>query len=571
MVKIYQNNRAHKIPCQQVPTLNMGYQEGITIGSSVYQEFLRQYESISYSFQNNAGIFLDNHKISTFSIPTGAGKSRIIYTDILKNIVSSKIFTIASHRLMLNSQHLKSMLTQFELLTGNIGYIFVGSDGFKLKVKNKTRIRLNNLLKNKGLNYKDIISSTTSEKEIIEIIKNHAQNNRKVVIISTYHSLNKLKNINIDTIYCDEAHILATQDLFTKFKESFLNLTFNKSCFFTATVKDSGDEETNAFLMNNKGIFGERFELGFKEAIDLGLIVRPTIHNAIPSNYDKSKKFGSIKNYCRFIKEVVIAHRKWVKEISFNPDLIAFKLLIKAPAVDAMWKIFNKLKNDKELSGIKIFAGASRSDIGAKHKFDDNDVDNRYDYLKKIQKLKDTEEAIILHYDIFSEGIDVPGLTGVMFLSDTLPTKPKILQNIGRGTRIYDLDRYLLRNNQISTDDYTKWIKPSCAVILPIISVDGEYAVNQISELIKELRDRYGFDASFIVSEGCDLAKTKNDDGLPNLNKPDRKDASDIIKRINQEIERLDGYDEMSVFSNKFNICEDDDELDKLLEEELYN
>ena len=545
---------------------------------TIVNNLLKELKYNSYKFQNDALLFANKRNKGTFSIPTGAGKSRIIYTRILEGFVdrtcSSFIDVITSHRLMLNSQHLTSLLNNFKPLIGKIGYVFVGSDGFKLKVKDKTKREFNKLLRKQGLNYKDIISSTISDKEIVEIVKEHICNNRKVVIVTTYHSLDKLKNLNINTIYCDEAHMLATQKTFSEFQKNFNKIKFEKSYFFTATTKDSSDDDTNAFLMNNKEIFGDRFELKFKVVVGSGLIVRPTIHLATPSNYDTTKKFGSVKNYYRFIKEVFIAHKKWIKKNSVNPSYISPKLLVKAASVDSMWLIFEKLKNDKELSDIRIFAGASRNDDGELHRTDKKDIESRYDYLKDIQDIKDIEEAIVLHYDIFSEGIDVPGLTGVMFLSDNLPTLPKILQNIGRATRLSDIDRKLLRNNEISTLDYSKWVKPSCAVILPVISVEGKYTVDRISEIIKNLRDRYGFDASYIVSEGDDLAKGKNDDeDGENLNKLDRKDGKDIITLINQEIERLDNNDNMFIFIQKANCCDSDDDggdMDSLLEKQLY-
>lgn len=142
---------------------------------------------------------------------------------------------------------------------------------------------------------------------------------------------------------------------------------------------------------------------------------------------------------------------------------------------------------------------------------------------------------------------------------------------MGRTTRLHDIDRERLKNNEISVHDYSKWIKPECAVILPIISVEGKYAVDQISDLIKNLRDRYGFDASYIVSEGDDMAKGKNEDEDPDLNKKDKKNSKDIIAAIKQEIERLDALDNMSAFIKKADKCMTEEDMDLLLEQELYN
>lgn len=537
-----------------------------------YQKELQNLYDLSYKSQIDSLDFMRNTNKCIICHPTGVGKSYIGYGNMLESFVDKNIFVTASHRLMLNSQHLTNMFKLFRFLAGHIGFIFVGSDGGTLTLNKKERKIFNNLLKDKGLNERDLIKRSTSDKEIKELVDFHLENNRKVVIVSTYHSLGRLEGIPIDTIYCDEAHLLATPEQKTTFKTDFKKLTFEKSYFFTATPRDSFEEDTDAFLMNNKDIFGERFGLQYRDAIDLGLIVKPIIHLAIPTNYDNTKNFGTIANDCRFVIETFDNHKEWVKECSISPNLISPKLLIKCRSVDDMWSIYKELIKKPELSNAQIFAGASNSDSigGEKHKHNGVDIQKRQDFLKKIKKLKFNEDAIVLHYDIFSEGIDVPGLTGTMFLVDNLPTKPKILQNIGRSTRLNDDDRELLKKGIISTLDYSKWIKPHCAVILPIMDINGEYIVQQISEMIKGLRDRYGFDPNFYVSEGNDLGKSIMDDDTDDLNEKNKKSkVNEMIKQIRQEIEKMDANDDLIKFGLKVEMCQSEEEMIKLFEKEF--
>ena len=62
-------------------------------------------------------------------IPTGAGKGYIMMVDLLNRIIKSdeKVMTIASHRLMLNGQHMDDIFNMTQPLVGDIGFIFVGS------------------------------------------------------------------------------------------------------------------------------------------------------------------------------------------------------------------------------------------------------------------------------------------------------------------------------------------------------------------------------------------------------------------------------------------------------------
>ena len=56
-----------------------------------------------------------------------------------------------------------------------------------------------------------------------------------------------------------------------------------------------------------------------------------------------------------------------------------------------------------------------------------------------MTQLEDNEDAILFHYDILTEGIDLPAITGVLPLRD-LPLI-KLIQNVGRSVRLLKEDR----------------------------------------------------------------------------------------------------------------------------------
>ena len=474
-------------------------------------------------------------------IPTGAGKGYLMMVDLLKQALDPKqsIFAIASHRLMLNTQHLNDVFNVLSPLLGKVGYIFVGSSKYDTS-KFQDNTEFNKQLLKMRISYDEIVNSTTSMKEVEEMTQRHLDAGRKVVVITTYHSLHVVKNLEIDTIYFDEAHTLANEDDAAKFKENYNQISFNRGIFLTATPKDC-TEETGSFLMNNEEVFGRRIGLTFKECVDKGYIVRPIVHIAMPSNFDPTLEFKSVPNLVRFIQETFSAHENFIKEHSSDPSKIAPKVLFKCSSVDDMWNIHTELVGKME--GVRVCAGASRSSETSNfyHIIDDEGIMDRSEYLEKIQNFRDDEKAIVLHYDTMSEGINVAGFTGVEFLSGTIPTKAKTLQNTGRSTRLHKDDRIRVVNGEISTKDYSKWIKPYCSVILPFWDNESQFTTRELAKSIKDLRDNFGFDPAFKVSIGDDIADGEKEEELDALNKKDEKKKKfELVKEIRHEIEELD-------------------------------
>jgi hypothetical protein len=481
----------------------------------------------------------ENDKLQ-ICIPTGAGKGYIMMTDLINRLLSSdeEIFVISSHRLMLNTQHLNDIFNDLSTFLGEIGFIFVGSSKYDTSKFNDNQ-EFNKKLLKKKLSYTEIITSTTSKKEVKSEIKRHLNEDRKVVILTTYHSLSVLGGIEIDTIYNDEAHTLASEEL-SQFQKNYEVIEATNTFFFTATPKDCHDKDTDYFLMNNKDVFGERIGLTFKECVDKGYVVRPTVHIAVPSNFSSEYDYNSIQNMSKFVEETYLAHQKFITEHSSDPEQIVAKILIKCPSVDHMWKIHKELVN--KMGDILVCAGASKNDDGNYCHYIGNDgIKDRSEYLVKLQKLSPNQKAIILHYDTMSEGINLSGFTGVEFLGGKLPTITKVLQNTGRATRLHPIDRNKLVSGEIGLDNISGWIKPYCSVIIPYWDRESELSKVELAKQIKGLRDQFGFDPTYYVSVGTDIGKGKKEDEMDALNNRDKKDKkAQIIEEINHEIEVLD-------------------------------
>ena len=517
-----------------------------------------------------------NNKLN-ICIPTGAGKGYLMMIDLLDRIINSdeKVFVISSHRLMLNEQHMDDVVELLGEMIGEIGFLFVGSSEYR-QTKFNSRKDWKRKLLIKSTSYKDLFYSTTKKKEIREKIEEHLSNGRKIVISTTYHSLDRLNEVDIDTIYCDEAHILASENKEnSKFSENFKSVMLNNNTintlFFTATPKDCIDEIEETFLMNNKEIFGERIGLSFKECVEAGYITKPIVHLAYPSEFKKI----DIKDYVnmsKFIIETHKSHSEFIKNNSIDKDLIDAKILAKCPGVPEMWNIFQEILSivNKNNLDIIVAAGASSKRPGANNCYYIGEVGyKKDDYLVGLRNIPDEKAAIVLHYDTMSEGINVSGFTGTEFISVDLPTKPKLLQNIGRSTRISKYDRDNLRKGLIDTKNYNKWFKPYNAVIIPFWDPEGEGNSKKIAVEIKKLRDELGFDPAFMVSIGSDISSSgdKNDDKF--LNKEIKVKLSKVIEDIQNEIEVLDKEVEDDIESRYLSSLSPEERNRYILEKEF--
>ena len=458
--------------------------------------------------QEMIDFMIENYK-GNICYPTASGKGFIMINDLLRRIIRTdeSILAVVSHSLTLNSQHLDDIFDKTLYLTGKIGYIFVGSCDYTIPYthkKHKNNGVFETLMTEFKINTNDIIYSTTIESDVSLLVNKHLSNNRKVVIISTYNSLDKLKSLNINTIYYDEAHKLAndkseTSDTQNKFEKNYKVINSTNRFFFTATPKDESyceDEESNNFLMNNKEIFGERVGLTFKKAIEINAILRPSIHISKPIKIEGDDDYNSIPNKTKFLIDSYEFHRGYQKSISISPEKIDGKVLVKCCGLEEVWSI-TKLLVDNTTYNVVAAGSSSAADKGILGLSDKQrysringivfETNDRSEFLEKIKNVKLNENLIILHDDIFTEGINIPGITATMFLGDTLPNLIKILQNTGRANRKSEEDTKDLKEGKIDKLENNMCLKPGCSVIIPYWDSNSQENSEKIEKTIKKL------------------------------------------------------------------------------------
>jgi superfamily II DNA or RNA helicase len=126
----------------------------------------------------------------------------------------------------------------------------------------------------------------------------------------------------------------------------------------------------------------------------------------------------------------------------------------------------------------------------------------KYKFLKRLKSMGAEEECIIFHVDMIGEGIDVPGITGVMPFRNC--EMSKFVQNIGRAARLHKEDRKKFYKGEIKPSEVTKYIKPYSWIIIPTFLVDSAGFADRFRGIIQKLRTEYGITKENVLIDNID-------------------------------------------------------------------
>lgn len=398
-------------------------------------------------------IFESDSSKGQISLPTGTGKTRVQVSIHIETMLYNArrgnlgVHVIAAHRLALCNQLLNEFISEVSINQISANVLFVGSDRFP---EDDIYEKFKNLNK-----YNMEFTSTTRLEEIRIAYEKAKHSNRQLIIVSTYHSFDRLKAIpKINICTYDEAHTLIGDSFLENVKIVLPQIAHNY--FFTATRKVHGSTGG----MNNQEIFGEIvYEKSPREMIEQGEIVAPRFHTIAPIDD------GDYDNHSMMIKTVIQGfkeHKNKIKSQSFIPEKIGAKILITTTGnLELMDLITDKIfVNFCKTNDINVFSFSSKN--GCMYNFEYHD---RNFVMEKMQTLPDEADAILLHIDILTEGIDLPSITGVMPFREL--NTIKLLQSLGRGSRLFKNDRSRLYSGEISPKELNKFIKPCCWLLIP--------------------------------------------------------------------------------------------------------
>lgn len=410
------------------------------------------------------------------------------------------------------------------------------------------------------------IASTTSIDETIKAINNLQKSNFHIIITTTYHSSNILKETGIkaNISIFDEAQYLVSKSVEeTEFRHS-MNVSSDLKIFMTATPVYTDSDEGRG--MNNNELFGDiLFQKSPKHMINAGCIVSPKMHYvSVKNNVDSIIDSKDYKNISNLILDCFKFHKNEIKKVSAYPNKIGAKILVICDGQMTLEGLMNS-SNFKNINNIKVYAISTDYGIyihgnGHKRKINNSDKEK---LLEELEKLDQNDDVIILHVDMISEGLDVPGITGILPLRNC--NKIKFLQNLGRSTRLHSYDRERIHETEeLKIKDYKNYVKPYCYVILPYISENKNDFVERYINIIRSLRSEYDFDPSEnIICDFINPAQTNTELEEDFLNKEIRSIKNlvqytyeHIIEKEKKEKEEDEITDIINNINNKLSVKE---------------
>ena len=324
-------------------------------------------------------------------VPTGGGKTMCMIEDAKRQFKSSitKTIVVVAPRILLASQ--------------------LSSEFFEQTLDANYNLTIECMHVHSGETHH--YSTTNAHK--IRVWNNNSV--RHKLIFTTYHSLHKIQeaDINIDTIYFDEAHN-SIQKNFIPAVEYF-SMYANRCYFFTATPKHSKTPFKAG--MNDSDIFGDvLINVPAPKLVKAGHILPPKVVIKKIDVVDDSR-FGYEKDCDHVISTI--------DDIDVDKILICARSTKQIVSLTSLSDFCMQLK-DRGYNWMYITAKTGAIINGKK-------VDRESFFNTLNSWGKGNERFVVLHHSILSEGINVSGLEAALFLRSM--DYIGISQTIGRVIR----------------------------------------------------------------------------------------------------------------------------------------
>ena len=518
-------------------------------------------------------ILNSDEKVGQIILSTGAGKS-VAMNDVIGKLIDmdsqnkiTGIHVIFSPIIMLSWQHMNN--TARQLLTPGRKVDFLNVSSGKYNDRNNS---IQKKLYKNGI-YNSGIKTTTSVDEIKKQMSDSKNSGHHLVIMSTYHSANRVakaaaeNNYNITTYNFDEAHNAVSSNGDESTFSKTVEYRSNRKYFYTATPKTTDSDNGNG--MNNKDRFGPvLYTKSPKSLIEDGEILEPALlyveskpfrsilendTSEHPEMIDRTDYGGTWEAVARATSSI----DELLKRDSCNPEKISATVLVSCMGSLQIEGIINSSYFNQWLdcnpstwicamcSSFGTFIRrpngvikrTTRGHVGVNANNVGND--EKQDFIDALNEIKDGEKAIILHIRMITEGIDVTRINGFIPLGNL--GKTPFLQGAGRSMRLHDDDRKkLYAGEMVAKDrDNKKFIKARSWIALPLFTEHGKDASNRHIEIINCMRQEYGFNSSSRI-EICSKMAAKGDVNIDDghLNRDVRGKIAEIKQIICTEEQR---------------------------------
>ena len=276
------------------------------------------------------------------------------------------------------------------------------------------------------------------------------------VIFSTYQSIDVVHELNLDfdLIICDEAHRTATlskdETVFTKIHDD-KNVRGKNRIYMTATpklcklgVKDSTDEnKLTDWTMDNENVFGKEFyRISFREAIAKGCLsdYKVFILTVDERNLNSELRNAINDKNSALTTDDALKIIGCINALSKNMDVQSARLIVDDPSFMQTAVAFNpKIKISKHFAEMFPFVQEKYSaknlvKVVASHIDGSMKSSERENKLHWLKTPPDNVCHVLNNVRCLSEGVDVPALDAIIFLSSR-KSKVDIVQAVGRVMR----------------------------------------------------------------------------------------------------------------------------------------
>lgn len=324
--------------------------------------------------------------------------------------------------------------------------------------------------------------STTNAKSLANAIQTRHDDDHMTVVYSTYHSLNVLSDAQMsynisefDLIICDEAHRTTGATFADEDESTFVmvhsddNIMAKKRLYMTATPRIYSEdakatESVELCSMDNEALFGkELYVINFSTAVSLGLLVdykvivlsveESIINRRLQSLLQDENNQLNVDDAAKIVgcwkalsKQDLEGHGDPMQRaVAFcqviNTDYKGSKHKVSSKLISSM---FSKVVEDYQAAEIAALLEENPDAVippSLSLICESRHVDGSMNASKKQEKLdwlkQDLEENtchILSNVRCLSEGVDVPALDAVMFMTPR-QSQVDVVQSVGRVMR----------------------------------------------------------------------------------------------------------------------------------------
>ena len=156
-------------------------------------------------------------------------------------------------------------------------------------------------------------------------------------------------------------------------------------------------------------------------------------------------------------------HKRELNKCNNTSHKLGAKILVTFKGTDDMNDVLSneKFRSFTSKRKLSVVSFSSREDSGYSINFKKA---SKIETLTHMAEQGDDVDMLLFHIDMLAEGIDLPSITAVLPFRDMCNTK--LIQTVGRATRLLKHDRMNFYGGVTKANEVTKMAKPHCFVLI---------------------------------------------------------------------------------------------------------